>query len=425
MFKEILTKNLQKILFLLGFFSLWLIPGYYRLNLPYLFWGLYLLLVISYFVLYQPKKKWFVFIKVNSRFFLFALLYFFVVTGVALFHRQLAGMPPAIVYLSVFLFSAYTAFLGQEDIPRLSESYFKGLWYSSLFTSLYMLFEVGMHFFRYEALNLILFPEFMLRAAGDHTYFNEDYTFFPYLGRPLFRPGGLSWDPGLTTPALVLVFILVFEGMLEVPWRRTGLALLFVAILISTSKTAWGGLLAYAVSKFFWGILDSFPKTMRRWLESAAPLAGLVFFFLLGFLLRPGANSHSAVFHLSYFSSLYYLSRATLGEIIFGFGYRRTGSFFHTYVPGTKENPSFSVHSHADVESLLTNVFLWGGLAGSLYWIYSYSKAYSKGSRSQKIWLLALLALAFGYNFHTLWFLISYHLFLWQVLLSNEKVSQS
>lgn len=403
--------------FLFGFFSLWLVPGYYRLNLPYVFF--ILLWFFSFGLILKNKflNDYFLFMRKYLRVFILAFLYGAASIFAALRFANFSGIFPVFVVLSVFLFWSFVFFLKEKGFSLQIENYLRGFWYGALFISLYIMAEAYFYYTQYMALNELLFPDYLLQAARGHTYFNEDYSYLSLFHRPLFRPAGLSWDPGLTLPALVLVLIFGIENVIFFPMRKIGLWLIFLGILISTSKTALGGFFIYLFAKLCFWIFGFFKNSIREKLEKISPLVGFLAFILVGIPFFFVEDFHSGFIHIRYLASLVFLYKANFIEFMFGFGYRNTNYFFHKYVPWVQNVADFPVTGLADVESLLTNIFLWGGFVGSLFWIFTYVKSYQFALKKERLILLTLIALAFGYNFHTLWFLVFYFYLFWSILI--------
>jgi len=113
--------------------------------------------------------------------------------------------------------------------------------------------------------------------------------------------------------------------------------------------------------------------------------------------------------HIKYFSELYNLVYASLPEMVFGYGYRGTGEFFNRYVLWLNEVHGFEFSEFSVAESTLTNLFLYGGILGSIYNLFLYFSLLVK-EKDYKYIVYLFILLYFGYTFENIWstFIIYY-----------------
>ena len=91
-------------------------------------------------------------------------------------------------------------------------------------------------------------------------------------------------------------------------------------------------------------------------------------------------------------------------EILFGYGYTGVGDFFNKHVDWLKESPGFIFGKNLNPESTLTNIFFYGGIIGSLFWLFTSIFSFYYGNKKIKMLLITLLILSFGYAINSVWF---------------------
>ncbi|MCS6983685.1 MAG: hypothetical protein NZM25_00985 [Leptospiraceae bacterium] len=409
-----------KLLYLLGLVSLFLLPALGRLTLAHLFFTIFALYLISWLVSAKLVMPFLSFLKKNRLFALLALLYFISTSIAAVKEKNPMGLLASLMFLGVFWGAAVVYFMEEQGQNTLFLFFLRGFCHSAVVTSFILLVDVWLYRTSGKIL-LQYLPTFLTTPAGEHVLINTDHPLAPYLSfwHPL-RPAAFSWDPGLNIPALVIAFVVINEGLLIMKYNRLVRFFLLLGIFLSFSKTSVIACLAYLLLKGIFFVLRHKEKAqsfMERWF----PLLLFLFLFHIGFFFAYEALPMTYSRHLKYLGSVVYLVKTSVWDILFGFGYRRTGYFLLNHVPWFQQDKQFD--PYADIESLLTNVFLWGGAMGSLFWLYSYVKAYMGSKRQERLLLLVIMFLSFGYNFHTVWFLFFYLSFLWHQLKREEPQS--
>jgi hypothetical protein len=234
-----------------------------------------------------------------------------------------------------------------------------------------------------------------MEKANEHTFMNRQL-----IGNVLvYRSSGLSWDPGLTITGVALAFIIINENIVRFKHKKVILTLSVLAVILSVSKTSIIVLAAYTVLIF----LKKYKFNRIQLLNIAAFLL-FVLLLYIGLFIDYGKSDPSNERHIKYFSSIFYLYKADLLEIIFGFGYTGVGEFFNKYVDWLQMEPIFVFDKNLNPESTLTNIFMYGGITGSFFWILTFLFSFRKGNKQIKVFLISLMLLSFGYAINSVWF---------------------
>lgn len=196
-------------LFLMGVFSLFAIPRYHGFIIVDIF------LLSSFFI-----ALIFIFLKKNiklSKFELFflsiGLLYYTTVQIGTLNYYNFSGLLTAQLFFLAFL----TIFMSYKLTDDLSSLFFfiKGFIFSAVITAIFIIIEEIYYYAGgFKSLSSILFNKF----APKDVYLTT-YIYIKGIG-VLYRPDGFSWDPGLSVTALVIAFILIREGIVNVKFKK-------------------------------------------------------------------------------------------------------------------------------------------------------------------------------------------------------------
>ncbi len=398
-----IKKGLEsKNLLLLGFFSFFAMPQFNGLKLFHVFLGFALITVL----LSNPR----IMISRENSVYISILVLFCACTLIGAIRMQSGdGIFSAFLFLMYFFVVTITYQSGRIK-PLLS-----GLYYGAIFVAIFIIADEICHYvlgFR-EPLISYLLPKTLLESQG-HTLTNYVYIF----GTFFYRPSGFAWDPGMTVPGLFLMYVINNEYKFFTKKKRIVDIIIIAAVILSISKATIIAMGAYWLLKCFVFTRKS-AKKKRKWLYV------LIIFAILGFLIFVGGsieyNGYSGdQRHLKYFWSLRYFTRADIMSILFGYGFRNTGAFFNRYVPWLS---SYGFYEDAVVESTITNIFLYGGGIGSLYWInYVYKIINSKNARCISI-LITLIILSCGNSIASCWFYLILHVLFYLSTERTEKVT--
>jgi len=392
------TRNFLKFANLfIGFTSLFIIPKYGILNIPNLLVLLssFFLIFLLIFMLNSLKSK----IETYILFLSYNLVIFFSIFGAFGSITFQKSFISSMLLLIIFLFCFISFSLFKNSLFY----FLKGLTFSALITSVYVIIDFIFFQFKQVSLNKVIFPSKFLDVGHAITFT------FKWNGILLYKPAGFSWDPGMSITALVIAYIIVDENLIYFKNKLIKVFILgsfFTAIFLSLSLTSILSLLIYLIilkfilRKNFYIAYDAFKINLTNYYL----LMAVIFLFYIGFAtdISKAGNALEAgkLTHLKYFSGIIYLKDLPFEKLLLGFGYWNIGEFFNTYVPwymGFFEpglNP----------ESTLVNLLLFGGLGGILFYCYFFYKAYINSDlRFKKIFII-IIFLCFGYGINTIWF---------------------
>jgi hypothetical protein len=283
----------------------------------------------------------------------------------ALVSNILTGM----LFSQIFLISFLLLFFASKIDKFLIKKFLEGFVVSGVISAIYIMFQTVFFYLYHINLNEKLFPEFLLDKAQGHILTN----FIGLGGIIFFRASGFSWDPAIVASALVFAIILINENIVNFKnFKFLAIIILTIGVLFSLSKTSIIGLFIYYIIKSL-----KFYKLRITLGNLKISMLSLItifsFFILLYFGLFLEYTGEGDIRHLKYFSSLFYFFNQNIFEIMFGYGYKGAGEFFNKHVDWfNKDIYGFSFKEGFTPESTLTNIFLWGGLLGSFFWIISY-----------------------------------------------------
>lgn len=277
----------------------------------------------------------------------------------------------------------------------------EGFIFSGIFNGLWIIIDQVFYYIitPFYSVNEIVFSN--INIGLDHELTNR-FAFHDFL---LLRSAGLGWDPGGLGPALLVCYLLS-----DILGKGKKIKLfLLIAILLTLSRTTYAVLIIYFMIRFL--------KYVSKLNENYLFVGAIFIFFVINLVILPFISvtylglyfEEGTVRHIKYFSELYNLVYASLPEIIFGYGYRGTGEFFDKYVPWLYEFHGFEFSDFSVAESTLSNLFLYGGIIGSIYNLYLYFSLLVK-EKIYKSVVYTLIFLYFGYTFENIWsfFLIYY-----------------
>ena len=287
----------------------------------------------------------------------------------------------------------------------------KGFIYSAVITSLYTIIDT-LHFYlghNHKSLNVIIFPKYLMLKANGH--YLSNFQHIDIIGHHLllYRSSGFSWEPGVTFPAVVITLILLNENIIIIKYKLLLLLIIFIALIVSISKVSLVALLIYFLIRIFKNKNVKLTKTIKIKALNFLPFLSFIFLFFIGFFI-PYLTYTDANFltqgnerHLKYFSSVIDYYKANISQILFGFGYRGVGEFFNKYVVW-RTSTGFRYLVGYGPPSALTDLFLWGGLVGIIFWFYSYYVTFINGSNGIKLIMIILIFLMFGGTINSVWF---------------------
>lgn len=301
-----------------------------------------------------------------------------------------------IVTSQIFILTFLTIFIGYKiSNGELLYTFLKGFCISALLTSVFCIIDTIYFYTNFKPLLETILPDNLMEKANEHTFLNRQV-----IGNLIFyRSSGLSWDPGLTITGVVMAFIIINEDIIKIRYKKTGLIFLFLAVILSISKTSLIALAAYIALTF----LKKY-KISRTQLLNIVAFSLFILFLYLGLFIDYGKSDPSNERHLKYFSSIFYFYKADFMEILFGYGYTGVGDFFNKHVDWLKESPRFIFGKNLNPESTLTNIFFYGGIIGSLFWLSTFIFSFYNGNKKIKMLLITLLIVSFGYAINSVWF---------------------
>lgn len=374
------------IIFFTGLSTLFFLPSLFGLTAGDFFY------TISFFIFlgFLSIKKIFFTKKELSIIFLFLIFYFASLIG-----GYFTG------YLYSFVTSTKILMWTFVMICSLKRNFYKqfstGIFYSAYITSIFVLLDT----FTFYCLNLhkpliqIILPSFLLGTKPDFLHYEW------FFNKLLYRPSGFSWDPGINITGVSFIYILLDLGFLQVEQKKRYKIIILAGIIASTSKTSILAVLVYYILKLYSKIIPFIKEA--RFLKWGVPFfIEILSFFVVGLLIDYHGLPYER--HLKYFSSIIYTFNSDIGHFIFGYGPTSPGTFFDKYVPWLIGG-DFKVEGTA-AECTLINIFLFGGLLGSLYWIYGCFLILKTKNKKYTIPLLILAILSFGYSISDIWFYI-------------------
>ena len=401
--------SINKILFfLLGATSLFAVPSFKG----FLFVHIFLVLAFSFSVvqlLLQSGDKKIFFNREEILIIFLAFLYYASTMIGTINSKAYAGLITSQIFILTFI----TILIGYKiSNSELLISFLKGFCVSAIITSVFCIIDTIYFYINFKPLLETILPDFLMEKANEHTFMNRQFV-----GNVLvYRSSGLSWDPGLTITGVALAFIIINENIVSLKHKKTILTLFIIAVIISVSKTSIIVLAAYTVLIFL-------KKYKFNRIQLLSIVAFLLFVSLLyiGLFIDYGKSDPSNERHIKYFSSIFYLYKADLLEIMFGFGYTGVGEFFNKYVDWLQMEPIFVFDKNLNPESTLTNIFMYGGIIGSLFWVLTFLFSFQKGNKHIKIFLITLMLLSFGYAINSVWFNCIYITFIFLSLSHNSE----
>ncbi len=275
--------------------------------------------------------------------------------------------PEAAASVKLVLIATFAFLVSYDPSYRLASLYFRGFIAGCVATSLWMIADaVTFYLIAGRSLNDILFASDA--ASKLHSLTNiEDTSILPI---PFFRPSGLSWDPGISIPGLVLGVVLGDWYR----WSRLWRALVVFAVLLSFSRTAYLALGVY----FAYRLLKKvFPARFAKQVFTAVIAA-----FCLNSarsLYRPPDVDAGSLRHLRYIGSLVYMYGAPFAEKVLGYGLGGSGVFFDKRVPWGRI-PFFRPGGAA--ECGIVDLALAGGCrGGGVPALFSLAHLHGKGRR--------------------------------------------
>lgn len=318
----------------------------------------------------------------------------------------LSGLISSQVFLLTF-FSIVLYYILDSDLKFIL-IFIKGFIYSAIIESLYAFIDV-LYFYlssNHKSLN-VLIPKYLTLKSNDHPLTN----FVNYGHLLLYRSSGLSWDPGMIFTAVVLAFILLNENLISIKHKKIFLIIMFVAVIISISRVAIVALFIYFIIKIFKN-KNLIIKRRKIKILNFLPIFSVFFLFIIGFF-TPYLNYTNKLLtagnerHLKYFSSIIDYYKANVFQILFGFGYKGAGVFFNKYV--IWRYAVYHIYYNANIgnfgpPSILTDLFLFGGLIGIIFWLYSYFFTFFYGNNEIKLIMVVLIFIMFAAAIGSVWF---------------------
>lgn len=407
---------LSNLLFLTGFVSLFGIPSYKDFILVHIFLSISLFFSVIIFLCKSHYS-----VNREERILMGITILYYASTMVGTINSGFySGLLTSQLFLMTFLL-VFIAYKINNDLT-LVKKLLKGFVFSGIATSLFCIAD-SIYFYsgNFNTLNNIIWPEILLSRGSDHGFLNLINLF----GVTFFRPSGLFWDPGITITGVTISFIIVSEEIIKIKLKKIVLLMFFIAIILSISKTSIIALFLYFVLKIFQNKVISLDIGRRITILSIVAVSLFLFLLYVG-LFIPYNNetqiSLGSARHLKYFASLFYFYKQNIFEMLFGYGYTGVGVFFVKYIDWIYFYGSFNYLLGKSPESTLTNIFLYGGIVGSLFWIFTYVMSFLRGDNNVKILLLILIPLCFGYTFSSVWFNMVYFI---MIIINIHKQRQN
>lgn len=304
------------------------------------------------------------------------------------------GIMTSLVFIFCFIVVLFSAKAGYNAILL------KGFFYSGLVSSIYIIIDAAQFYFlSFEPLIWTISPE---TRNPDIMGIPHPFLNFSQVGPlSLYRPSGLCPDPGVSVTGITLGYITYKEKWFSLRDRKIYDLIIIAAILLSVSKTSIIAICGYYVLRRlkFITIVEKDGASIKKRSSLWYFLVGLICaLFIVGCILPYDGNGNER--HLKYFSSLIYFPLSDPVNFLFGYGMTNTGYYFEDVVPWSK---GFFAEGQV-CESTLANIFLYGGIVGSLFWIYTFSLIIKPQNRSLLIVSIILTLLMFGYTISGSWF---------------------
>ncbi len=377
-------------LFLLGLVSLFAIPNYDGFILAHIFLLICFFLAFANAFLVKHVDGFYYYILVILS---LSCLYF----AATILGAVLSDSLPGLITSVIFLLNVITFLLITYLNDKLILNYVKGFVYSAFITGVIIIIST-IFFYSYH-INIIevILPKILIESkAGEHTLTNiiniGNFIFF--------RPAGLSWDTGISVTGLTLALIIVMEKIVEIKHKTIFILLSVIAIFLSISKTSIITLLFYLIFKITKKILR---LEYSYKIDTIVLLTIIAIFLYLGLFIQYTGDGNER--HLKYFSSLFYYLYQNPLHILFGYGYTGVGVFFNHSVPWFRDySDIFYFGKNLNPESTLTNIFLYGGILGSIWWIYSFIFIFANGNPRIRNVAITIVLLSFGYGINSVWF---------------------
>lgn len=303
-----------------------------------------------------------------------------------------SGILTAIVFMICYVVTLSSVKFG------LNNQLLKGFFFCAVLSSIYIIVDaIQFYLVSREPLIWILVP-----ITRDPEVIGRPHPFLNLIGVfgiPLYRPCGLSPDPGCSVTAITLAYILYKENMISMKKRKIYDFLVFSAIVVSISKTSIFALFMY----FLIRKIPNYYLPIKGKKISFLVVIGIFEFlglFVIG-LITPYTGEGNER-HLKYFSSLIYTPTANPVNFLFGYGFTNTGLFFDEYVPWISSVEGFKLVGHV-CESTLANIFLYGGFLGSFFWIYLFYVIFKSNNSKYLMILDIVIFLSFGYTISGAW----------------------
>ena len=376
--------HFKKLVELVGCVSLFVVPSFHGFQLVHIA----LLLCVLLFLVADINGHEIRIKNQSSDFTLlgFAVLFFSGSIVGAVNSYSYAGIITSCIFLLCFLFAFFCA------KHNLLPYFFYGFYCSGIISGLFIIFDWFQFTYTVTPLSALILPESMLGKAGEHTLDNYCHI----LGNLVYRPCGLSWDPGLNVTGMTLSYIVAKEGFTGHYCKKLGRIIIISAIFLAISKTSIIVLTAYWLIKAL-KIQHYRTRYGKRVVIFYLIPILLCSLFLLGQLIQYNPNSENAgnIRHLKYFSSLCYCFLSNPVDFLFGYGFTNPGHFFEKYVPWIQSG-DFTLAGTA-AESTLTNIFLIGGFVGSTYWISAVILILKSNNSKLITTLFCVILLSFGF----------------------------
>lgn len=382
-----MRKLLSALYFFTALVSIVLYPRIH--GLQFVQYGLLLIMLILYFIITMHGIK----LSKNECTLTFFTVTFWTCSIIgAIASNGASGILTAIVFLICFIVTLTSVKYG------LNNQLLKGFFFCAVLSSIYMIVDAFQFYLvSREPLIWILVP-----VTRDPEVIGRPHPFLNLIGVfgiPLYRPCGLSPDPGCSVTAITLAYIIYKENMINMKKNRIYDILVFSAIIISISKTSIFALFMY----FFIKKIPNYYLPIKNKKYNFLIIIGileLMGLFAIGLITPYTGNGNER--HLKYFASLIYTPIANPINFFFGYGFTNTGLFFDKYVPWISDVGKFRLTGHV-CESTLTNIFLYGGFFGSFFWVYLFYIIFKSNNPKYLMIIDIIIFLAFGYTISGAW----------------------
>ncbi|RMA93315.1 hypothetical protein [Hydrogenothermus marinus] len=380
--------NIVKLLvFLIGVFSLIFIPDFYGIKIVDFF--LVLLLSLLFFNLLKSNIRFNVFLLIVY----FVIIIFFLITIIgATINTEspiksiLVAIRYSIIVTIIFLLSNQS-----KQLKSYFRIFMKGFVVSVLINSLWIFadtiyyYTVGGFFSINENLRFLV-------LGNDHGLTNRLHVSFMNSNIFLLRSAGIGWDPGGIATALVIGFIYVYETSKS----KKLLVIIALSIFLTLSTTGIVAFIVYLIFNFLYRKNKVLAMTSISFL--------FLFVYIISFIVKPSfVNYDDGKYrHLIYISKVFNIVYAKPTEMLFGYGYRGTGTFMNRYSELPKLQ-NFYFQENQIPESTLANLFLYGGILGALIQVVIFTLLLYYGNRLERSIIIILLFSYLGYTFENFW----------------------